>query len=126
MKRLLIISGLLFSLVNLAGHGALSASYFPFSGERNIIWHSHSDGDGIRYFYHHGFTEHGSLCVRGQLLGRTKVIHYGRTDSATTCLHATISPIPNQERGSSPIFLSYFHSGDDIWHLGISSGGIPS
>ena len=42
------------------------------------------------------------------------------------CLPAAVSPIPNQGRGMSSSCLSSSLVGAGIWHLGISSGGIPS
>ena len=133
MKRFLVISGLLIiSLVNLVSNGAWSASYVPSNGGPNdgpkVIGHCHSVGDGMPYFHPHPVSKYGSLCVHGQLLGckSTKVIHYGRTGLEITCLRTTISPIPNQGWGSSPICWSYSPRGDARWHLGVSSGGIPS
>jgi hypothetical protein len=128
MKRLLIISALLISLINMVSQGAVSASFFHSSGGPNVIAHFHSDGDGLGYFHPHPVSVPESLWVDRQLLDckTTKVVHYGRTGLETTCLHPTILPIPNQERGRSLIFWSYLTSRKDIWHLGISSGGVPS
>jgi hypothetical protein len=135
MKRSLIISGLLIiSLVNMVTNGVLSASYLPSTGGPNggpqVIGHCHSDssGDGIAYFHPHPVSEHGSLCVHGQFLDckSTKVIHYGRTGHEITCLRTTNLPILNQVWLSSPICWSYSSCRDALWHLGVSSGGIPS
>jgi hypothetical protein len=131
MKRFLIISGLLISLVNMLSHGALSASYLPSSRGPNaalrVIGHCHGDGEGVGYFHPHPISKHGSLCVHGQLLESesTKVIHHGRTGLNADCLQSTILPIPT-ERDSAPVFWSYLPPRDAHWHLGVSSGGIPS
>jgi hypothetical protein len=126
LKRFLTISGLLLLLFNLASQGTLGGYYFLSSNGQTTIGHSHSDGDGIGYFHCHTVSEHGSMLVCEQIQKHLTTILHGRSGSATTCLPASILPIPNEERGSSPFFRSFSLVGADIWHLGISSGGIPS
>ena len=126
LKRFLIISGLLLSLCNLASQDALGGYYFLSSGGHTVIGHCHRDGNGSGYFHCHTVSGHGSMLVCEQIQNHINVILQGRSSSATTCLPVTISPVPNQERGSSLSFFSSSPVGADIWYLGVSSGGIPS
>ena len=124
VKRYLIISGLLLLLFNLASQGALGAGYTPILGALGMVGHAHADGNDIGFHYH-PVSEHGSITASGQFIDHLQKMHYGKTCLAT-CLHATILPIPNEKRGSSHYFRSFSLVGADIWHLGVSSGGIPS